>query len=348
MHTHAATGVVAELPLSAAAARVAVAGATGYAGQELVALLARHPAVTSLAAYRSDRSGSRRVPGWAGEIQPLDPQPAGAAAALAAAADVVFLALPEAASAALAPALVADGARVIDLSGAFRIVDPATRARWYPETRDADGAVYGLTERRRVELRAARLVACPGCYPTAALLAVEPLAEAGLLADGSDIVIDAKSGISGAGRSATERTHFCECHGNVSTYGVFNHRHTAEMEQELRRPVTFVPQLVPLDRGILETIYLRVRRGVTDADLSSAFGAAYDGEPFVGVCGAVLPSIRDVAFTNRCDIGWALDAASARLVVVSCLDNLRKGAASQAVQNFNVMMGLDETAGLLA
>jgi N-acetyl-gamma-glutamyl-phosphate reductase len=346
MHSHAATGVLVKEAGSAAVAtvRAAVAGATGYAGQDLLAILAAHPAVSRVHAFRSDRGGERRIPGWTGAIEPLAPH---AAAQLAGAADVVFLALPEAASAAVAPALVDAGVRVIDLSGAFRLSDPAHRAQWYPETKDLCGAVYGLTERRRARIAGATFIACPGCYPTAALLAIEPLVEADLVAADSDLIIDAKSGISGAGRAATDRTHFCECHGNLSAYGVLNHRHTAEMEQELGRQVTFVPHLVPVDRGLLETIFIRVRPGVVDADIAHAYAAAYATAPFVSVTGASLPCIKDVAHTNRCDIGWKLDAATRRLVVVAALDNLRKGAASQAVQNFNLALGIDEATGLL-
>src|SRR6185295_16524880 len=176
--------------------------------------------------------------------------------------DVVFLALPEEAAAAIAPTLVERGVRVIDLSGAFRLRDAAAREKWYPATTLGSlKPVYGLTERNYEEIAGARLITNPGCYPTAALLALEPLADAGLLA--GDIVIDAKSGISGAGKKPTDRTHFSENHGSVSAYGVFGHRHQPEIEQELGTAVTFVPHLVPLDRGILETIYGKVRPGTT-------------------------------------------------------------------------------------
>jgi N-acetyl-gamma-glutamyl-phosphate reductase len=184
--------------------------------------------------------------------------------ALAAAADLVFLALPDAMAAKLAPALADAGAHVIDLSGAFRLRSAEDRARWYPEThRMPDGVAYGLTERERGAVARARLVANPGCYPTATLLALAPLADAGLLLPGSDIIVDAKSGVSGAGKTPSERTHFSECHGSVSAYGVFNHRHGAEIDQGVGRQVTFTPHLVPLDRGILSTIYVRVAAGTT-------------------------------------------------------------------------------------
>jgi N-acetyl-gamma-glutamyl-phosphate reductase len=203
-------------------------------------------------------------------------------------------------------------------------------------------AVYGLTERRRKELADAKLIACPGCYPTAAVLSLQPLVSAGLLEPG--IVIDAKSGVSGAGKTLTERTHFSECHGNVSAYGVFAHRHAAEIEQELGTCVTFVPHLVPLDRGILETIYARLRAGVDAGAVEAALTSAYAASPFVRLTGADLPEIKHVAHTNFCDIGWRVK--DSQLVMVACIDNLVKGAAGQAIQNFNVVFGFDEATGL--
>ena len=187
-----------------------------------------------------------------------------------------FLALPEANAAETAPELIAKGMQVIDLSGAFRIRDDAARQRWYPKTASLPArTVYGLAERHRAAIRDAQLISCPGCYPTAALIALAPLAAAGLIA--GDVTIDAKSGISGAGKTPSERTHFSENHGSVSAYGIFSHRHTAEIEQEIGRQVTFVPHLVPLDRGILETIYTRVKPGTSAAQLAELFEAAYTG-----------------------------------------------------------------------
>ncbi len=329
----------------AARTRVAIAGATGYAGQELVRLLARHPAVTLTAAMSSGAtSAPRPMPAlariWEGEVTPLNVD------RLAAEADIVFLALPEAASAEIGTALLQRGGRVIDLSGAFRIRNDADRQRWYPATTVLPpGVVYGLPERDADAIRDAKLVSCPGCYPTAALLALLPLADAGLL-EGA-VVVDAKSGVSGAGKTPSERTHFSENHGSVSAYGIFSHRHTAEIEQELARPVTFVPHLVPLDRGILETIYVTLRRGTTEAQVAEALERAYAKAPFVRLTGAALPEIKHVAYTNFCDIGWKVDEATGRAVLVSVLDNLLKGAAGQGVQNLNLVLGLDERAGLL-
>ena len=325
--------------------RVGVAGATGFAGQELVRLLARHPHARLTAAMSSGTSGPpRRLPAldrvWDGTVTPFD------AARLGDTTDVVFLSLPEDAAADVAPGLLDRGLRVIDLSGAFRLRNQAVRQRWYPKTGPTPiEAVYGLTERHGPALRDARFISCPGCYPTAALLALAPLAEAHVLA--GEIVIDAKSGVSGAGKTPSERTHFSACHGNVAAYGVFAHRHGPEIEQELGRDVTFVPHLVPLDRGILETIYARVMPGTTAARVQDVMEAAYATAPFVRLRGEMLPEIQHVAQTNFCDIGWRVDEATGRLLMVSCLDNLVKGAAGQAIQNFNVALGFDERAGLL-
>jgi len=327
--------------------RVGVAGATGYAGQELVALLARHPHVRLEAAMSTSAdSAARRLPRlarvWDGHVEPLNKE------RLARDLDVAFLAVPESAAATIAPPLVDAGVRVIDLSGAFRLRDDAARSRWYPETKMLpSGAAYGLTEHYKADVRDAALVANPGCYPTAALLALLPLAHAGKLDATAGVVIDAKSGISGAGRAASERTHFSENHGSVSAYGVFGHRHVAEMEQELGAAITFVPHLVPLDRGILETIYVKVAPGTTAEQIADVFAMAYGAEPFVRLTGDALPEIKHVAWTNFCDIGWRFDAHSRRLVIVACLDNLVKGAAGQALQNFNVACGFDERTALL-
>ena len=213
--------------------RVAIAGATGYAGQELLSLLVRHPEVHLVAAMSSSAdSAARPLPRfarmWEGKIEPLD------RARLAREATFVFLAVPEAAGADVAPALLEEGVKVIDLSGAFRVRDDAKRAKWYPATTSMpDNVAYGLVEHNRTAIENASLVACPGCYPTAALLALLPLVQAGLVDLPRGLIIDAKSGISGAGRAASDRTHFSENHGSMAAYGVLGHRHVAEMEQEL-------------------------------------------------------------------------------------------------------------------
>jgi N-acetyl-gamma-glutamyl-phosphate reductase len=326
--------------------RVGVAGATGYSGVELLRLLSRHPAAEIVAAMGAPGAEPRRVPAlrrvWDEPVKGLDLD------ALVAATDAVFLALPDHAAAEIAPVLVDRGKRVFDLSGAFRLRDAELRRRWYPKSPEpVRPVVYGLTEHNRDRLRESTLVACAGCYPTAAILALQPLLRAGLLdTTAAPLIIDAKSGVSGAGKTPTERTHFSECHGSLSTYGVFEHRHAVEIEQELGTPVTFVPHLLPIDRGILETIYAILVPGTGEADVSAALRAAYDDSPFVRLTGRDLPEIKHVAHTNFADIGWRVNDATRQLVLVVCIDNLVKGAAGQAVQNFNVAFGLDERLGL--
>src|SRR3954468_10967696 len=275
----------------AARARVAIAGATGFTGQELLRLLSRHPAVALTAAMSSGQTTARPLPAltrlWHGAIVPLSVE------ALLGETDLVFLALPDAAAADLAPTLVDAGVRVIDLSGAFRLRDQSARARWYPEThRLPAGVAYGLTERERGAVARARLVANPGCYPTATLLALSPLIEAGLLLPGTDVIVDAKSGVSGAGKTPSERTHFSEIHGSLAAYGVFNHRHGAEMEQGAGRAVTFTPHLLPFDRGILSTIYVRVPPGTSEEAMGDILERAYSGATFVRLVGSSLPEIK--------------------------------------------------------
>jgi N-acetyl-gamma-glutamyl-phosphate reductase len=349
MHTVLESGSPPPQAGSATPARVAVAGATGFTGQELLRLLSRHPAVRLTDAMSSGATASRKLPGlarlWTVEITPLSLDTLREA-------EVVFLALPDAAAAELAPALVDAGVRVIDLSGAFRLTAQPERARWYPETRRVpDGTVYGLTELAGGAVAGARLVANPGCYPTATLLALAPLASAGLLAPDSDIVVDAKSGVSGAGKTPSERTHFSEVHGSLAAYGVFGHRHGAEIEQGIAaatgdpHSMTFVPHLVPLDRGILSTIYVRLAPGTTEDTLAAVYQQVYAAAPFIRLVGSSLPEIKHVAYTNFCDIGWRV-SASGRAVLVSVIDNLLKGASGQAVQNLNVMLGIDERTAL--
>ena len=321
--------------------RVGIAGVTGYAGLELLRRLAKHPHAEVRCAMASSASEAKRLPGlgkiWDAPVEPLDID------RLAGETEAVFLALPDTLAAEIAPQLVERGTRVFDLSGAFRLADMAVRKKWYPHSPATSGpVVYGLTERRRQELADARLIACPGCYPTAAVLGLQPLVEAALLEPG--IIVDAKSGISGAGKTPSDRTHFSECHDSISAYGVFAHRHAAEIEQELGTCITFVPHLVPLDRGILETIYARLRPGHDESSVASALREAYANSAFVRLTGADLPEIKHVAHTNFCDIGWRVQGN--QLVMVVCLDNLVKGAAGQAIQNFNVMFGFDEATGL--
>ena len=325
--------------------RIGIAGVTGYAGQELLRLTTAHSyaeVTVAMASGATDRE--RALPAltglWGGTISGFSID------ALSEDVDAVFLCLPDAISATVGSQLIERGLRVFDLSGAFRLKNSDARKRWYPKTPEVNAkVVYGLTEHNRDQLKDAQLVSCPGCYPTAALLALTPLSNAGLL-DG-DIIIDAKSGISGAGKTPSERTPFSECHDNVTAYGVFDHRHAVEIEQELTRKVTFVPHLVPLDRGILETIYVHVSPGIAENVISETFNTAYVDSPFVRLRGEILPEIKQVAHTNFCDIGWKFNEERGCLVIVTCLDNLVKGAAGQALQNFNVAYGFDELEALM-
>ena len=325
--------------------QLGIAGATGYGGQELLQLAVRHDDVDIAVAMSSAASKeTQELPAlrnlWHGQIEPFSIKE------LIAKSEVVFLGLPDSISAELAPELLRNGRKVFDLSGAFRLRDEGMRKHWYPKSPALpEMTTYGLPEWNREHLSSANLVACPGCYPTAAILALKPLVSAGLLTDNQDIYIDAKSGISGAGKKPSERTHFSEVHGNIAAYGIFSHRHAAEIEQELGRPVTFVPHLVPLDRGILETIYTRVEPGTTNETIREALEAAYQGSPFVRLTGNSLPEIKHVVHTNFCDIGWILDGT--RIVLIACIDNLVKGAAGQALQGFNIAYGLEESKGLL-
>jgi N-acetyl-gamma-glutamyl-phosphate reductase len=255
----------------------------------------------------------------------------------------------------LAPLMLEAGARVVDLSGAFRLRTVENYGKWYNEAHTQPGllaeAVYGLPEFCREAIPAARLVSNPGCYPTAANLAIRPLIEADIIDRSAGIVCDAKSGVSGAGRKASLNTSFCEVTENFSAYSILKHRHVPEVLQISgieEREFSFTAQLIPVDRGILETIYFRAS-GVTSAeDLVNLYEKRYAGEPFVRLYNpGSMPDLRSVARTNFCDIGVTFDAATGRAVVVSAIDNLVKGAAGQAIQNMNLMLGFPETEGLL-
>jgi N-acetyl-gamma-glutamyl-phosphate reductase len=333
---------------------VAVLGATGYAGVELLRLLVRHPAVElaflSSEQYRDQRA-AEVYPFLTGVVETAlsAPDPA----AVAAAAEIVFSALPHGAAAPVVRDLVKRGRRVIDISADFRLRDPAVYARWYGEHAAPElltEAVYGLPELYRDRIAGARLVAVPGCYPTGALLGLVPLARAGLLRE--PVVIDAKSGTTGAGRSAKVEQLFAEVNENVRPYGIGAHRHGPEIDQELRAAgaaagALFVPHLLPVSRGILSTMYVRVTGG--PPPLARLYAEAYAREPFVVLRGEGLPpELREVRGTNRCAIGWRWHEATGQAVVVTAIDNLGKGAAGEAVQCLNLMLGLPETTGLEA
>ncbi len=333
----------------------AVVGASGYSGLELTRILARHPRLR-LAALYSDRW--RDEP--AGARLPLD----GPHAALrylplkhaaVADAEVVFLATPAEVSLELAPKLLARGTRVVDLSGAFRLQDPAAYPHWYGFEHTAPAllaeARYGLPELGRAALPGARLVSNPGCYATSVALAVAPLVRSGA-ASAEGIAVAGMSGVSGAGRKASEEYSFVEIDEDLRAYRIGRHQHVPEIEQTVARfagacgPIAFTPHLVPIRRGILATCTLRLASGAMPVDLFAAYEKAYGGEPFVKVLPAEKVAVKDVVRTNRCHVGVAVDARAGLAVAVSAIDNLVKGAAGQAVQAFNAAMTWPEPTGL--
>jgi len=332
--------------------KVGVVGFRGYSGAEVVRILARHPGVeVFLLEHRSD-SEDRVTP--LGQ-KPLTTIPATADAVKEEKLDLVFLATPPEASMALTGGMLNAGAKVVDLSGAFRLRDTETFTRWYKETHTAPDllaeAVYGLPEFYREKIKTARLVSNPGCYPTAANLALKPLLDAQVVDRSRGVICDAKSGVSGAGRKASLKSSFCEVTENFSAYGLLTHRHVPEVLQNSglgEREFTFTPHLLPVDRGILETIYIRTQRVKQAVDLLAIYEDAYEGEPFVRLYApGKLPDLRTVQRTNFCDIGFVFDADSQRAIIVAAEDNLVKGAAGQAIQNMNLMLGFDETESLL-
>ena len=339
----------------ATSVRVAVLGATGYTGVELLRLLARHPAaeITFISSeqYRG-RLVSEVYPFLAGIVDGTLRAPE--LAEVAASSDIVFLAVPHGTAAPIASDLLRRDRRVIDLSADFRLKDPALWARWYGHAHQAPEllatAVYGLPELYRDRIRTASLVAVPGCYPTGALLGLVPLARAGLLGDA--IVVDAKSGTTGAGRGAKVEQLFAEVNENFRPYAIGEHRHGPEIEQELRAAgasggVLFVPHLLPVSRGLLSTMYFRATAG--RPPLERIFEEAYGREPFIVVrAEGPPPELREVRGTNRCVLGWRWDSRSGQAVVITAIDNLGKGASGQAVQCLNTILGLAETTGLEA
>ena len=353
--TAAATSL---LPVPTPRRRVCVVGATGYAGAELVALLARHPGIDLGGLYSSGGRTSTRfgalhrsLGGRSGPAaEPLDVD-----ALLEAGPEAVFLATPNETSAELVPLLLdwAPGLRIVDLSGAFRLSRAETYPAWYgfahPRPALLAEAVYGLTEWSGAALPGARLVANPGCYPTSVLLALKPLLP--LLDPDQPVICDCKSGVSGAGKKSELAYSFAELSGNLKAYGAGTHRHEPEMRQGLGlsdgAPFVFVPHLLPTVRGILSTIHVAFPRRLGEEEIAEAYAKAYGGAPLVDVAPpGRLPELNDVVGTPRAAIGFALLPGARRAVVVSVLDNLLKGAASQAVQNYNLMFGFDEEEGL--
>lgn len=332
---------------------VAILGATGYTALEAIKLLLRHPDA-KIVAVTSRQEGRPPIstihPSLVGRLElPLEdlgPDEVGKRA------DCVFSCLPHCASAEIVPQVLAAGAKVIDFSADYRLDDAATYLEWYghehPDAARLGATVYGLPELFRSRIAGASLVANPGCYSTSAILPLAPLVKSGLF-HLDDVIVDSKSGVSGAGRSPKLMTHFPECNESMSAYNVGRHRHTPEIEQVIGRhagtrpEVIFTPQLAPMDRGILSTIYVRPKQPIAEAAVMKLLRDAYAGERFVRVVDH-LPATKDTVDTNFCDI--TARVVRGRVLLISCLDNLVKGAAGAAVQNFNCVFGLPETAGL--
>lgn len=327
--------------------KVAVIGASGYAGGELLSLLLAHPACELVGAFGS---GSGAAPPTVAEAHPrlrgatsLAIEAASPEAILASGPDAVFLATPHEASHALAPTLLEQGCVVLDLSAAFRLPDPAAYERHYGFAHRRPDllarAAYGLAELEAEAIAASDLIAVPGCYPTSVILPLRPLAEAGILDPAGTVVVDAVSGVSGAGRGALARTSFCEV--SLQAYGVMSHRHEPEIAAHGGVEVVFVPHLGPFPRGILSTLHLPLRRGVGEAALREILAAAYEGSPSVRLLpSGTWPSIAAVERTDFCDLGLAVHPSRPHAVVSSAIDNLRKGAAGQAMQCLEIRFGL--------
>jgi N-acetyl-gamma-glutamyl-phosphate reductase len=343
-----------------AVVHAAVIGATGYAGGELLALLARHPAASVTCLMSSGRDGSKAFP-----IENSHPklrgrfsvlcEPLNVEQVLSSGSEVVFLATPHETSHQIVPRLLEGGSRVVDLSGAFRLKDPSAFAHWYGFSHEATEAlaeaVYGIPELAAPAIARARLVSNPGCYPTSVILALSPLLKAGWVNVKAGIIADSKSGVTGAGRKPSEKLHFPEVNENLRAYGLFHHRHLPEMLQELelaRKDFIFTPHLLPITRGILTTIYVHLSPLRKLNEVETLFKHFYAAAEMVRIYPAgTLPEILGVANTQYADIGFALDESTGRLILVSAIDNLGKGAAGQAVQNMNVMFGFPQQMGLL-
>ncbi|MGV8074845.1 MAG: N-acetyl-gamma-glutamyl-phosphate reductase [Syntrophobacteraceae bacterium] len=336
--------------------RVSIAGASGYTGFELIRILCRHPGV-KLTTITSRAQSGERVDEFYPALrrhcdlvfQGTDPD------MLVGDADLVFTALPHEAAMDLVPELLARGVKVVDLSADYRFRSADVYEQWYQRHKTPDllpDAVYGLPELYRDRIRTARIVGNPGCYPTSVILAAAPVIRDRLIEPHS-LIADSKSGVSGAGRGASLGVHFCEVNEGFKAYKVAAHRHTPEMEQELSllagEPlcISFTPHLVPMTRGILSTVYASLKDGVTGFDIEDCFKSFYRDAAFVRLSGTKeLPTTLQVRGTNYCDIGWRIDERTGRLILVSVIDNLTRGASGQAVCNMNLMCGMPEGLGL--
>lgn len=339
--------------------RAVVAGATGYSGRELIRLLLAHPHIELVGAFASRAAESLPLaqvhPQLTG-LTALACQPFDEAEVARLEASLIFLATPNEFSHDVTPGLLETDVTVVDISGAFRLKDAALYPKFYgfehTHPNLLQQAVYGLSEFAREELRGAKLIANPGCYPTSALIPLVPLIKAGVIADGQPIICDSKSGVTGAGKTPTAGTHFVEVSESFKAYNVFRHRHTPEIAQGLglgggAQALIFTPHLLPINRGILSTIYVRLQPGTARADILNIWQGAFEQAPLVRIFeGGQLPEIKFAANTPFCDIGCAVDEASDQAVIVSAIDNLLKGAASQALQNANLALGFDEREGI--
>ncbi|HDR3648077.1 N-acetyl-gamma-glutamyl-phosphate reductase [Bacillus sp. SM-B1] len=337
--------------------KVAIIGATGYGGIELIRLLEQHPYFSIASLHSFSQVGeciTNVYPHFQNvlvhTLQEIDVEEIGKEA------EIVFLATPAGVSAELTPKLLAVGLKVIDLSGDFRMKDPFIYEQWYKRAAAKEGvlreAVYGLSEWKRSEIQKANLIANPGCFATAALLAVLPLVRSGIIEEDS-IIIDAKSGVSGAGKTPTTMTHFPELYDNLRIYKVNEHQHVPEIEQMLTewnretKPITFSTHLIPISRGIMVTLYAKVKREMEIEQLQQLYEEAYEQSAFVRIrMQGEFPSPKEVRGSNYCDMGIAYDERTGRVTVVSVIDNMMKGAAGQAIQNANIVAGLEEITGL--
>ncbi len=336
--------------------KVGIVGATGYTGVELLRLLLLHPEVEITALTSQKYAGvpiNQVFPSlrkrFSLKCEELDVDQ------ISKKTDLIFMAVPHKTAMETLPSFYRAGKRVVDLSADFRLKDPEVYERWYQKHTATDllgEAVYGLPELHREEIRTAKIVGNPGCYPTGALIGLIPLVQKGLISTEA-IVIDSKSGVSGAGRDVVLESLFCEVNEGVKAYKIFAHRHTPEIEQELSLlaqkeiAVTFVPHLIPMDRGILTTIYVQLTKKMKTEELLNIFQECYEKEPFIRIDPkGKLPNTKDVRGSNFCDIGLATIESADRAVIVTAIDNLVKGASGEAIQNMNIMLGYPETTGL--
>jgi N-acetyl-gamma-glutamyl-phosphate reductase len=337
--------------------QIAVIGVTGYTGFELAKILVRHPQVEAATFYMRDTNGAKCLDELFPQLRGQGDAPLrtlSVEAICGSAAGTAFLATPHDVSATLAPALLEAGLRVVDLSGAFRFRDQETFKNWYklaaPPAELLAEAVYGIPELYADKIKDARVVANPGCYATSVILALRPLTDAGWIAPHSSVVCDCKSGASGAGKELRRDLQFVEVDDNFKAYNLFSHRHTPEILEHTgltENQVVFSTHLLPVSRGILSTIYVNLDSPQEASAIEALYRKFYAGRPMVRIWNAgSLPELQHVTHTNFCDIGFALDKSGLRLVIISCLDNLGKGAAGQAVQNFNHMLGIQEQTAL--